>query len=79
MAGVPTRRWWVFDRPLRRDPLFLVAVVLAIGYDAWYLMHADQHPTGALVYNVIIGPMMSVLMVGETLGSVREFVRARRP
>jgi len=71
------RRWWVFDRPIARDPLFAAGVALGVlGIVATIV----NPPAGAagFVFNVLSAIPMGVLFVGTVGGSVREFARARR-
>lgn len=70
-----SRSWWVFDRPLARDPMAWLAVAVWI---AWFVWGRNERvtigPVGRLVEAVLMAPWV-VYGVGVVAGSVREFHR----
>ena len=72
------RALWVFDRPLLRDPLFLLAVVAGVVAEINVLAHHDRYGSSALVFTVVTLLPASLLAFGVVGGSLRNFVRARR-
>jgi hypothetical protein len=77
MAPNP-RRWWVYDLPVQRDPLFVVALVLGVISLAGTLANRDAYGEAAFVITVLLAFPMTVLWVGIIGGTVREFRRGRR-
>ena len=73
-----SRAWWVFDRPVHRDPLFLVALVFGLLGEAAVLVDRDRFGSVALVLMVLWQIPGTLLAVGIVGGSIREFVRGRR-
>jgi uncharacterized membrane protein (DUF4010 family) len=71
-------KWWVFDRPVSRDPLFVAALILGVVWIGYVLANADRHRIGPLVVNVLFAIPSAALVVGTFGGSVREFQRARQ-
>ena len=70
--------WWVFDRPLIRDPLFVVAIVFGACAMAVILLRAESYGVGGLVLSMVAAFPVALLAVGISAGSIREFWRARR-
>jgi hypothetical protein len=80
-------RLWVFDRPILRDPLFLVALVLTaagilvyalLDYRILWLPLQRFRGDPERTMNVWSTLGASILGVGVTGGSFRGFVRGRR-
>jgi hypothetical protein len=71
-------KWWVFDRPVSRDPLFVAALILGAVWIGYVVVNADRYRIGPLVVNVVFAIPSAVLAVRTFGGSVREFHRARR-
>jgi hypothetical protein len=69
--------WWVFDRPLMRDWLFLVGLVLGAVAVVQLIRDADEFGAVALVLAVVTGIPTGVLLAGILGGTVREYVRGR--
>jgi hypothetical protein len=65
-------RWWVFDRPLLRDPLLVLGLVVGLG-GCVALFLTDSHPL-----NVLAAWPSGLLVVGILGGSFREYKRSRR-
>jgi hypothetical protein len=74
----PNRRWWVYDLPVQRDPLFVVALVLGVISLVGTLANRDEYGEGAFVITVLLAFPITVLWVGIIGGTVREFRRGRR-
>ena len=72
-------QWWVFDRPLHRDPLFVAGVVLGLAFLVLTVVNRDDYGAGALAFTIATAFPSGVLAVGVMAGSIREFVRGRGP
>ena len=70
------QRWWIFDKPLSRDPLFITALVLPVLGYLGNLLQEDFSVLGRLI-DIPVVFFSAVLLVGSTLGSVREYRRGK--
>jgi hypothetical protein len=70
--------WWVFDRPLHRDLLFVVALFCGIAAS----IVAAAMPEGASafvrLYSIVGGAFSGFYLFAILGGSVRNFVRGYR-
>ena len=69
--------WWVFDRPLPRDPLFLAGLALGSARLAVAVAGRAEHGAPAFLIMAATAVPSGLLLVGIVAGSVREFVRGR--
>ena len=72
------RRWWVFDRPLLRDPLFIAGLVLGVAGIARVVARHDHYGAGAFVLTVLFAVPWALVATGTVGGIVREYHRGRR-
>lgn len=76
----PGEPWWVFDRPLVRDPLFLAALLLwlanAVAGAVWGDDHGIADRIGSVVLATFYLPTF-IVVVGATAGRLRKRRRAR--
>jgi hypothetical protein len=70
-------RWWVYDRPFLRDPLFIIGLVLGVISIGRVLASRDDYGWLALVLSLLVAVPFDLLVVGILAGSVREFLRGR--
>lgn len=70
-------RWWIFDRPLFRDPLFVAAMVVGVAALLGIIGARDEYGSAAFVISLATAVPSAVLAVGVTAGSIREFLRGR--
>lgn len=73
-----SRRWWVFERPVLRDRLFLSGLVVGVVFLAIVVARADGRNTCAVVFDLVVAVPAGLLVVGIVAGSVREFRRGHR-
>lgn len=71
------RRWWVYDRPLHTDRLFVAAMALSIAATAWSVV-IDPGTRPANVVVVAWTFLWAMVSTSIILGCVREFTRGRR-
>ena len=71
-------RWWVYDRPLLRDPMFVVAVVLGMVRALGVLLDRDRYGAGAFLLTILLAVPAAIAGIGIVGGIGREFVRGRR-
>jgi hypothetical protein len=69
---------WVFEKPLRRDWLFVVAMVLAVVGIGRVVARHDSYGWLGLCVSIAATLPSALLLVGVTAGSVREYRHARR-
>lgn len=73
-----SQRWWVFDRPLGRDWLFVVGLALgALALIETVLRRAD-FGGAVFVITVLLAIPSGVMAAGVFGGTLREFFRGRR-
>jgi len=70
--------WWVFDRPIARDWLFIVGVTVGVLSMLRAVVQSDQSGVAAFLLTVVLAVPSGVLAAGVFGGTVREFVRGRR-
>jgi hypothetical protein len=73
-----TDGWWVFDRPLHRDPLFVVALLCGVAAAVVAVVTRGDVSTFVHVYEIVGGALAGSSLVGIVGGSVRNFVRGYR-
>jgi hypothetical protein len=82
MADPPTaeraRAFWVFDRPLHRDWLFLAGLAAGLAFAGYTLLRSDRPPALLLVYELFWALPGGVMAAGAVGGTIRELVRALR-
>lgn len=71
-------RWWVFDRPLWRDPLFVIGILLGVVSIVGVILSRDEYGTGAFVFALLTSLPAGLLASGIVLGTPREYMRGRR-
>ncbi len=84
MGDPPTaeraRAFWVFDRPLHRDWLFLAGLAVGLVYGGYAVLRRDRASALVLAYELFWALPGGVMLAGAVGGTVREVVRAlRRP
>jgi hypothetical protein len=73
-----SERRWVYDRPVRRDGLFVASLICsAIAAVAAAVTRADPSPL-VVLYDVVAGAAAGFFIAGVVGGSVRNFVRGYR-
>ena len=82
MTDPPTtgraRAFWVFDRPLHRDWLFLAGLAAGVAFAVWALLRPGRPPALVLVYELFWALPGGVMAAGALGGSIRELFRALR-
>lgn len=82
MADPPTaeraRAFWVFDRPLHRDWLFLAGLAAGLAFAVYTLLRPDRPAALVLAYELFWALPGGVMAVGVVGGTIRELVRALR-
>jgi hypothetical protein len=73
-----TESWWVFDRPLHRDALFVVALLCGVAAAVGAVVTSGDVSTFVRVYEVVGGALAGFFLFGVVGGSVRNFVRGYR-
>jgi hypothetical protein len=71
-------RWWVFDRPLWRDPLFVIGIGVGLISVVSVILLRDEYGTGALVLALLTSFPAGVFASGIVIGTPREYIRGRR-
>lgn len=66
-------RWWVFRRPLLRDPLFVVGLLIGLVGIALGSLRLGAMGWLAAVLSVLLAVPFSILVVGIVGGIVREY------
>lgn len=77
MAMAETR-WWIYDRPLRGDPMFVLAMLLGVIGMVGVLINRDSYGSAAFVFALATSIPWALLAVGIVGGSIREYLRGRR-
>ena len=70
--------WWVFDRPLHRDWLFIAGLVVSLLGMIWIVVRSDEVGAAAFVVSIAMAAPSGVLATGLIGGTVREYLRGRR-
>jgi hypothetical protein len=68
--------WWVFDRPLLRDPLFVLGLVLGVAWMVSVVLRRDDFGWAAFVITLASSIPAGLLASGIVLGSPREYARS---
>jgi hypothetical protein len=71
-------RWWVFDRPLWRDPLFVIGIGVGLISVVCVILLRDEYGTGAFVFALLTSLPAGVFASGVVIGTAREYMRGRR-
>jgi hypothetical protein len=71
-------RWWVFDRPLWRDPLFVIGIGVGLISVVSVILLRDEYGSGAFVFALLTSLPAGVFASGVVIGTPREYVRGRR-
>jgi hypothetical protein len=71
-------RWWVFDRPLWRDPLFVIGIGVGLISVGSVILLRDEYGTGAFVFALLTSLPAGVFASGIVIGTPREYMRGRR-
>jgi hypothetical protein len=71
-------RWWVFDRPLWRDPLFVIGIGVGLISVVSVILLRDEYGTGAFVFALLTSLPGGVFVSGIVFGTPREYLRGRR-
>jgi hypothetical protein len=70
--------WWVFDRPLHRDLLFVVALLCGIAASIASAATSEDASAFVRLYSIVGGAFSGFYLFGILGGSVRNFVRGYR-
>jgi 4-amino-4-deoxy-L-arabinose transferase-like glycosyltransferase len=71
--------WWVFDKPVRSDMLFLVTLALALlAITAPFLEPNTYGSWVAFGLQILTNFVLTFVLTGTCLGVLREFIRGRR-
>ena len=70
---------WIFQRPLHRDPLYILSVVVALaaGLFRLFIDNNGYYNGVALGVQVLIDLVLTFILTATLLGVVREFIRRR--
>lgn len=68
----------MFDRPLWRDPLFVIGILLGVVSIVGVILSRDEYGTGAFVFALLTSLPAGLLASGIVLGTPREYMRGRR-
>jgi hypothetical protein len=71
-------RWWVFDRPLWRDPLFVIGIGVGLISVVSVILLRDEYGTSAFVFALLTSLPAGVFASGIVIGTPREYMRGRR-
>jgi hypothetical protein len=71
-------RGWVFDRPLWRDPLFVIGIGVGLISVVSVILLRDEYGTGAFVFALLTSLPAGVFASGVVIGTPREDMRGRR-
>jgi hypothetical protein len=72
------RAFWVFDRPLHRDWLFLAGLAAGVAFAVWAVARPDRPAALVLAYELFWALPGGVMAAGAVGGTLRELVRALR-
>jgi YD repeat-containing protein len=70
--------WWVFDRPIARDWLFILGVAVGVLAMIRTVVQRDRFGSAAFVLTFVLAVPNGVLAAGVFGGTFREYVRGRR-
>jgi hypothetical protein len=78
LAMADRSRWWVFDGPLWRDPLFVIGIGVGLISVVSVILLRDEYGTGAFVFALLTSLPAGVFASGVVFGTLREYMRGRR-
>jgi hypothetical protein len=70
--------WWVYDRPLSRDGLFLGSLLCGAAVAAVAITRVEEVSLWVGLYDVLGGAAAGFFLAGVVGGSVRNFIRGYR-
>lgn len=70
--------WWVYDRPLSRDGLFLGSLLCGVAAAVGAITSVEHVSVWAGFSNVLGGAASGFFLIGVVGGSVRNFIRGYR-
>jgi hypothetical protein len=70
--------WWVYDKPLWHDALFIVSVMCGVGTAIAAVGGSENVSVFAWVYNILGGAAAGFYAAGVVGGSARNLVRGFR-
>jgi hypothetical protein len=71
--------WWVFDRPVRTDTLFLVTLALSLLAATVPFLEPNRYGSWvAFGLQILTNLVLTFVITGTWLGVLREFIRGRR-
>jgi uncharacterized protein (DUF2062 family) len=73
-----TRAFWVFDRPLHRDWLFLAGLAAGVAFAVFSLVRPGRPSALVLAYELFWALPGGVMAAGAIGGTIRELFRALR-
>jgi hypothetical protein len=73
-----TRAFWVFDRPLHRDWLFLAGLAAGVAFAVYSVVRPGRPPALVLAYELFWALPGGVMAAGVIGGTIRELFRALR-
>src|SRR6266545_4126713 len=78
LRRLSTRAFWVFDRPLHRDWLFLAGLAAGVAFAVYAAARPGRHSALVLAYELFWALPGGVMAVGVVGGTIRELFRALR-
>lgn len=70
--------WWVFDRPLHRDPLFVAALLCGVAAAVVAIVARENVSVFVRLSTIVGGAFSGFFLVGIVGGSVRNSIRGYR-
>jgi hypothetical protein len=77
-GGNVSDSWWVYDRPLSRDGLFLGSLLCGAAAAVVAITSFEEVSLLVGLYNVLGGAASGFFVMGVVGGSVRNFIRGFR-
>jgi hypothetical protein len=77
-GGHVSDSWWVYDRPLSRDGLFLGSLLCGAAVAAVAITRVEEVSLWVGLYDVLGGAAAGFFLAGVVGGSVRNFIRGYR-
>lgn len=68
----------MFDRPLWRDPLLVLGVVVGVVSIVSVILSRDDYGSGAFVFALLTSVPAGIVASGVLIGTPREYPRGRR-
>jgi hypothetical protein len=72
------RAFWVFDRPLHRDWLFLAGLAVGLAFAVYAVVRPGRPAALVLAYELFWALPGGVMAAGVVGGTIRELIRALR-